>query len=62
MSKFNTNNFRLFVKGLVTAWVPVAALLGWISWDTTTTAVIMGASTFTIDGLFRVFGVNDTIE
>ncbi len=59
MTKQQANNLRLLIKGLVTAWVPVAALLGLISWDTTTTAVIMGASTFTIDGVFRVFDVTD---
>jgi len=59
VTRFNTNNFRLFLKGLITAWVPVATVFG-VEWPSTTAAVlVMGASTFTIDGFFWMFGVGD---
>lgn len=59
MKNFNTNNVRLFVKLLITSWVPIAVLTGAVSWDSTTTAVVMAASTATVDGFFRVFDVGD---
>ena len=59
MQRFNTNNARLFFKGLVTAWVPVAVLMGVVTLSTESAVVIMGASTFTIDGAFWMFGVGD---
>ena len=55
MKRLNTDALRLLFKGLVTAWVPVALIMGWVSWDAEQAAVIMGASTFTVDGMFSVF-------
>lgn len=55
MKRLNTDALRLLFKGLVTAWVPVFLIMGWVSWDAQQAAVIMGASTFTVDGVFAVF-------
>lgn len=57
--RFNTNGFRLFLKGLVTAWVPVAIVMDAVAWTPDQTALVMAASVFTIDGAFWVFGVGD---
>lgn len=57
--KFDPNDFRLFIKGLVTLWVPVALALGFINWDAQVATLVMAASTGTIDGFFRVFGVKE---
>lgn len=60
MNKFNTNNFRLFLKTLVTAWVPIVVVAAPDLFPSTLSAVaIMGASTLTIDAFFRVFGISD---
>lgn len=57
MSTKTVDNIRLFVKLLVTAWVPIAVLAGLVSWSSETTAIVMAASTATIDAFFRIFGV-----
>jgi hypothetical protein len=62
LAKFNTNNLRLFLKGLVTAWVPIAIAAGLDLGGALSASMIMGASTITIDGFFRVFGVGDGPE
>lgn len=59
MTKFNLNNLRLFIKTLVTAWVPVAVLTGIVTWDADASVLIMGASTLSIDALFRVWSIQD---
>ncbi len=57
-TKFSIDNARLAIKGLVTAWVPIAVALGVIH-DTQVAVLIMGASTVSVDLVFRVFGVGD---
>ena len=59
MTRFNTNNFRLFLKTLVTAWVPFLVITGIVTWSSEVSVMAMGASTLTIDAFFRVFGVSD---
>lgn len=59
MTKTRLNNLRLFLKTLITAWVPIVVLGGLVSWDAQTSVLIMGASTVSVDGLFRVFDVGD---
>lgn len=59
MTKFNINNFRLFLKVLVTAWVPIAVAAGLDFGSQLSAVAVMAASTLTIDALFRVFGVGD---
>lgn len=56
---FDINNFRLLIKGLITAWVPVGILLGLIPWDAQAATVVMGASTLTVDLIFRVWHIED---
>lgn len=58
-TKFNIDNARLAIKGLVTAWVPIAVAVGLIH-DAQEAVLIMGASTVSIDLVFRVFGVGDS--
>jgi hypothetical protein len=59
MKRFNTNAARLFLKGLVTAWVPFAIAMDAITWDPMAVSLLMGASTFTVDGFFWMFGVGE---
>lgn len=59
LSHFSANNLRLFIKTLVTAWVPVVVLTGIVDWSSEASVVIMGASTLTIDSFFRIWGVGD---
>lgn len=59
--KFNVNKFRLFVKTAVTSWVPVALVLGVVSWSPEVATLIMGASVISIDGAFAIFGVEDSV-
>lgn len=59
MTKFSMNNLRLFIKTLVTAWVPFLVLTGIVSWSSEVSVMAMGASTLTIDAFFRVFGISD---
>lgn len=60
MTKTQLNNLRLFIKLLVTAWVPIVVAVAPQLFPSTLSAVaVMGASTATIDAFFRIFGIEE---
>lgn len=61
MRRFNTNNARLFLKGLITTWVPVLVVFDIVDWGAETVALVMAASTWTVDSLFRVFSIEEGV-
>ncbi len=62
MTKAQANNLRLAIKTMVTLWVPIVVAIFPDLFPSTLSAVaVMGASTGTIDALFRVFDVGDTV-